>query len=41
VLLLLRDRKYKIPGNIEFEYQGDPLVEIPKCVQYAKEVLTA
>jgi sugar phosphate isomerase/epimerase len=41
VLLLLRDKKYKIPGNIEFEYPGDPLVEIPKCVQYAKEVLTA
>jgi sugar phosphate isomerase/epimerase len=41
VLLLLRDKKYKIPGNIEFEYQGDPMVEIPKCVQYAKEVLNA
>jgi sugar phosphate isomerase/epimerase len=41
VLVLLRDKKYKIPGNIEFEYQGDPLVEIPKCVQYAKEVLNA
>ncbi len=41
VLLLLRDKKYKIPGNIEFEYPGDPMVEIPKCVQYAKAVLTA
>jgi len=41
VLVLLRDKKYKIPGNIEFEYQGDPLVEIPKCVQYAKEALNA
>lgn len=39
VLLLLRDKKYDIPGNIEFEYQGDPMVEIPKCVAYAKEVL--
>ncbi len=41
VLLLLRDKKYDIPGNIEFEYQGDPMVEIPKCVAYAKEVLNA
>jgi sugar phosphate isomerase/epimerase len=41
VLLLVRDKKYKIPGNIEFEYPGDPMVEIPKCVQYCKEVLTA
>lgn len=41
VLQLLRDKKYDIPGNIEFEYQGDPMVEIPKCVQYAKEALNA
>lgn len=39
VLLLLRDKKYKIPGNIEFEHQGDPMVEIPKCLQYCKDVL--
>ena len=41
VLQLLRDKKYDIPGNIEFEYPGDPMVEIPKCVQYAKEALNA
>ena len=41
VLQLLRDKKYDIPGNIEFEYPGDPLVEIPKCVQYAKEALNS
>jgi sugar phosphate isomerase/epimerase len=41
VLLLLRDKKYDIPGNIEFEYPGDPMVEIPKCVQYAKDALNA
>jgi len=41
VLHLLRDKKYDIPGNIEFEYQGDPMVEIPKCVQYAKEALNS
>jgi sugar phosphate isomerase/epimerase len=39
VLQLLRDKKYHIPGNIEFEYPGDPMVEIPKCVQYAKDAL--
>src|SRR4051794_16243486 len=41
VLQLLRDKKYNMPGNIEFEYQGDPMVEIPKCLQYAKEALNA
>jgi len=41
VLQLLRDKKYDMPGNIEFEYQGDPMVEIPKCVQYAREALNA
>ena len=41
VLQLLRDKKYNIPGNIEFEYQGDPMVEIPKCLQYAKDALNA
>jgi sugar phosphate isomerase/epimerase len=41
VLLLLRDKKYDIPGNIEFEYPGDPLVEIPKCVQFCKDTLNA
>ena len=41
VLQLLRDKKYDIPGNVEFEYAGDPMVEIPKCVEYAKEALTA
>ena len=41
VLLLLRDKKYDIPGNIEFEYPGDPMVEIPKCVQVCKETLNA
>src|SRR3954447_21945146 len=41
VLQLLRDKKYNMPGNIEFEYQGDPMVEIPKCLQYAKDALNA
>ena len=39
VLLLMSQQKYDIPANIEFEYQGDPMVEIPKCLQYCKDVL--
>jgi len=39
VLQLLRDKKYKIPANIEFEYAGDPLVEVKKCVDYCKAAL--
>jgi sugar phosphate isomerase/epimerase len=41
VLQLLRDKKYNMPGNIEFEYPGDPMVEIPKCLEYAKDALNA
>jgi sugar phosphate isomerase/epimerase len=39
VLQLLRKMKWDIPANIEFEYQGDPLVEVPKCIQYCKDAL--
>jgi sugar phosphate isomerase/epimerase len=39
VLKLLQKNKWDIPSNIEFEYPGDPLVEIPKCVQFCKEAL--
>jgi hypothetical protein len=39
VLQLLKKTKWDIPANIEFEYQGDPLVEIPKCIQYCKDAL--
>jgi len=39
VLLLMSQQKYDIPANIEFEYQGDPMVEMPKCLQYCKDVL--
>ena len=39
VLLLVSKEKYNFPVNIEFEYQGDPMVEIPKCFQFVKDAL--
>ena len=39
VLQLIKKMKWDIPANIEFEYQGDPLVEVPKCIQYCKDAL--
>ena len=41
VLLLLKEKKYKLPANIEYEYRGtdDAAVEVKKCFQYCKEVL--
>src|SRR6266545_1721102 len=39
VLKLLQKNKWDMPANIEFEYDGDPLVEVPKCLQYCKEAL--
>ena len=39
VLQLLRKNKWDIPANIEFEYAGDPLVEVPRCLQYCKDAL--
>jgi len=39
VLQLLKQNRYDFPGNIEFEYQGDPLVEVPKCIEYCKNAL--
>jgi sugar phosphate isomerase/epimerase len=39
VLQLLRRDKWDIPANIEFEYPGDPLVEVPKCFQFCKDAL--
>jgi len=39
VLLLLSKEKWDIPVNIEFEYTGDPLVEVAKCFEFCKEVL--
>ena len=39
VLQLLKTKKWDIPANIEFEYPGDPLVEVPKCFQFCKNAL--
>ena len=36
---LLKQNKYDIPANIEFEYEGDPVVEVGKCLQYCREAL--
>jgi len=38
-LKLLQKNKWDIPGNIEFEYEGDPVVEVTKCFQLCKEML--
>jgi sugar phosphate isomerase/epimerase len=39
VLKLVQKNKWDIPVNIEFEYPGEPLVEVPKCLAYVKEAL--
>ncbi len=41
VLKLLRDKKYKIPANIEYEYKGAATadVEVKKCFEYCKKAL--
>jgi len=41
VLRLMKDKKYKMPANIEYEYKGteDAAVEVKKCFQYCKEAL--
>jgi sugar phosphate isomerase/epimerase len=39
VLQLLKKNKYPFPANIEFEYGGDPVQEVGKCLAYCKEAL--
>jgi sugar phosphate isomerase/epimerase len=42
VLLLLKDKKWPIAANIEYEYgkEGmDTVAEVKKCLQYCKETL--
>lgn len=40
VLQLLKQKKWDIPANIEYEYRGeDAVAEVRKCFQYIKEAL--
>jgi sugar phosphate isomerase/epimerase len=40
VLQLVEKKKYKIPANIEYEYQGaDTVAEVRKCLDYCKAAL--
>jgi sugar phosphate isomerase/epimerase len=40
VLRLLRDRKWTIPANIEFEYDGsDAIAEVSKCYRFCRDAL--
>lgn len=40
VLQLLANKKYGIPANIEYEYDGaDTVAEVRKCFEYCKEAL--
>jgi sugar phosphate isomerase/epimerase len=40
VVRLLRDRKWDIPANIEYEYKGaDTVAEVRRCFEYVKRAL--
>jgi sugar phosphate isomerase/epimerase len=40
VLQLLRQKKWDIPANIEYEYQGqDAVAEVTRCYQFCKDAL--
>jgi sugar phosphate isomerase/epimerase len=39
VLKLIQKNKYTFPNNIEFEYEGDPVTEVTKCLQLCREML--
>lgn len=39
ILLLLKKEKWDIPANIEFEYPGDAVTEVTKCLQFCKDTL--
>jgi hypothetical protein len=45
VLLLLKEKKYPIPANIEYEYNDeqpglDTITEVRKCFDYCKAILS-
>jgi sugar phosphate isomerase/epimerase len=39
VLRFLRDRKSSIPANIEYEYKGDTISEVKRCLEYCRREL--
>jgi hypothetical protein len=40
VLQLLKQKKYDIPANIEYEYKGeDTVAEVRKCFEYCRAAL--
>ena len=40
VLQLLKQKKWDIPANIEYEYMGeDAVAEVAKCYEYCKKAL--
>jgi sugar phosphate isomerase/epimerase len=39
VLQLISRERWDIPANIEFEYPGDPLTEVPKCLAFCRRAL--
>jgi hypothetical protein len=43
ILLLMKKKKYKFPATIELEYNipagSNAILEVKKCVDYAKEIL--
>jgi sugar phosphate isomerase/epimerase len=43
VLVLLKEKKYRIPACIEYEYKGagNSIAEVKKCLLYAEKVLEA
>src|SRR5437660_1224201 len=45
ILQLVRDKKWKIPASVEFEYAipegSDAVQEVRKCVEYCKAALNA
>ena len=39
VLQLLKQKQYDIAANVEFEYSGDPVTEVAKCLQFCRDAL--